>query len=137
MRLRFYPFVPQNYKYDIKDDTLPNVTFAPRGTTITYSIYWVQRLESIWGVNCLEFKLERCIKNGMFEPPHDSYMFVAFNGGPRIYLGKDLTYLQMKYIVVGILPHHRIYCFWVFLIPSTKNAFCVLIFWNLPRKSWC
>lgn len=106
--LRLYPSVPQDSKYVLKDDTLPDGTFVPGGTAITYSIYSVGRLESIWGPDCLEFKPERWIQNGRFEPPQDSYKFVAFNGGPRICLGKDLAYLQMKSIVAAILLRHRI-----------------------------
>eukprot|EP01018_Ginkgo_biloba_P034713 Gb_17157 [translate_table: standard] len=106
--LRLYPSVPQDSKYVLKDDTLPDGTFVPGGSTITYSIYSVGRLESIWGPDCFEFKPERWLQNGTFENPQDAYKFVAFNGGPRICLGKDLAYLQMKSIVAAILLRHRI-----------------------------
>ena len=106
--LRLYPSVPQDLKYVLEDDTLPDGTFVPRGSSISYSIYSVGRMESIWGPDCLQFKPERWIRNGRFEPPRDSFKFVAFNGGPRICLGKDLAYLQMKSIVAGILLRHRI-----------------------------
>ncbi|GLJ42452.1 hypothetical protein SUGI_0879840 [Cryptomeria japonica] len=106
--LRLYPSVPQDSKYVLNDDTLPDGTFVPGGSTITYSIYSVGRLESLWGPDCYEFKPERWIQNGKFELPEDAYKFVSFNGGPRICLGKDLAYLQMKSIVAGILLRHRI-----------------------------
>ncbi|KAK9280694.1 hypothetical protein L1049_014392 [Liquidambar formosana] len=38
----------------------------------------------------------------------DSYKFVAFNAGPRICLGKDLAYLQMKSIAAAVLLRHRL-----------------------------
>lgn len=106
--LRLYPSVPEDSKYVVKDDTLPDGTFVPGGSSITYAIYAVGRMESVWGPDCLEFKPERWMKNGRFEPPQDAYKFLAFNAGPRICLGKDLAYLQMKTIVAGILLRHRI-----------------------------
>lgn len=39
---------------------------------------------------------------------HDSYKFVAFNAGPRICLGKDLAYLQMKSVAAAVLLRHRL-----------------------------
>eukprot|EP00252_Welwitschia_mirabilis_P024417 TRINITY_DN7237_c0_g1_i1.p1 TRINITY_DN7237_c0_g1~~TRINITY_DN7237_c0_g1_i1.p1 ORF type:complete len:516 (-),score=75.30 TRINITY_DN7237_c0_g1_i1:227-1774(-) len=106
--LRLYPSVPQDSKYVLKDDRLPDGTFVPGGSSITYSIYAVGRMQSIWGPDCLEFRPERWIKDGRFEAPTDSYKFIAFNGGPRICLGKDLAYLQMKSIASAILLRHKV-----------------------------
>ncbi|CAB4270017.1 unnamed protein product [Prunus armeniaca] len=39
---------------------------------------------------------------------HDSNKYVAFNAGPRICLGKDLAYLQMKSVVASVLLRHRL-----------------------------
>ncbi|KAM7476432.1 hypothetical protein LguiB_023675 [Lonicera macranthoides] len=39
---------------------------------------------------------------------YDSYRFVAFNAGPRICLGKDLAYLQMRSIAVAVLLRHHL-----------------------------
>lgn len=39
---------------------------------------------------------------------HDCFKFVAFNAGPRICLGKDLAYLQMKSIAAAVLLRHRL-----------------------------
>ncbi|CAN4127350.1 unnamed protein product [Withania somnifera] len=38
----------------------------------------------------------------------DTFRFVAFNAGPRICLGKDLAYLQMKSIAAAVLLRHRL-----------------------------
>ena len=47
-------------------------------------------------MRCLEFCPERWLSaDGTRFEPHDSYRFMAFNAGPRICLGKDLTYLQL------------------------------------------
>ncbi|KAJ7952286.1 putative Cytochrome P450 [Quillaja saponaria] len=107
--LRLYPSVPQDSKHVIKDDVLPNGTFVPAGSAVTYSIYSVGRMKFIWGDDCLEFKPERWLSNDSKKiEVQDSYKFVSFNGGPRICLGKDLAYLQMKSIAAAVLLRHRL-----------------------------
>ncbi|KAJ4826215.1 hypothetical protein Tsubulata_005777 [Turnera subulata] len=108
--LRLYPSVPQDFKYVVSDDVLPDGTFVPAGSTVTYSIYSVGRMKSIWGEDCMEFKPERWLspEGDRFEPPKDGYKFVAFNAGPRTCLGKDLAYLQMKSVASAILLRYRL-----------------------------
>ncbi|XP_010544737.1 PREDICTED: cytochrome P450 86A8 [Tarenaya hassleriana] len=109
--LRLYPSVPEDSKHAVKDDVLPDGTFIPAGSSITYSIYSAGRMRSTWGEDCLEFKPERWISpssdGGRFIN-HDPFRFVAFNAGPRICLGKDLAYLQMKSIAATVLLRHRL-----------------------------
>lgn len=108
--LRLYPSVPQDSKYVVADDVLPDGTVVPAGSAITYSIYSVGRMESIWGKDCVEFRPERWLSadGSRFEPVKDAYRFVAFNGGPRTCLGKDLAYLQMKSIASAVLLRHSV-----------------------------
>jgi fatty acid omega-hydroxylase len=108
--LRLYPSVPQDFKQAVADDVLPDGTMVPAGTTVTYSIYSVGRMETIWGADCLEFKPERWIsvRGDRFEPPKNGFMFMAFNAGPRICLGKDLAYLQMKSVAAAVLLRYRL-----------------------------
>jgi long-chain fatty acid omega-monooxygenase len=115
--LRLYPSVPQDSKYVVADDVLPDGTVVPAGSAITYSIYSVGRMESVWGKDCAEFRPERFLSadGTRFEPPKDAYRFVAFNGGPRTCLGKDLAYLQMKSIASAVLLRHS-----VELVPGHK-----------------
>ena len=115
--LRLYPSVPQDSKYVVEDDVLPDGTVVPAGSAVTYSIYSVGRMESIWGKDCAEFRPERWLSadGTRFEPPKDAYRFVAFNGGPRTCLGKDLAYLQMKSIASAVLLRHS-----VELVPGHK-----------------
>ncbi|KAK1266945.1 Cytochrome P450 86A2 [Acorus gramineus] len=107
--LRLYPSVPEDSKHVMADDVLPDGTFVPAGSSITYSIYSTGRMKGVWGEDCLEFKPERWLSadRKRFEA-HDSFRFVAFNGGPRICLGKDLAYLQMKTIAAAVLLRHRL-----------------------------
>ncbi|GAV76092.1 p450 domain-containing protein [Cephalotus follicularis] len=107
--LRLYPSVPQDSKHVIADDVLPNGTFVPAGSSVTYSIYAVGRMKFIWGEDCLEFRPERWLsEDGKKYETQDQYQFVAFNAGPRICLGKDLAYLQMKSIAAAALLRHRL-----------------------------
>ncbi|XP_058099615.1 cytochrome P450 86A1-like [Magnolia sinica] len=108
--LRLYPSVPEDSKYAVSSDTLPDGTVVPAGSTITYSIYSVGRMKAIWGEDCTDFRPERWISlsGDRFEMPKDGYTFMAFNGGPRTCLGKDLAYLQMKTIASSVLLRHQL-----------------------------
>ncbi|CAN1282395.1 Cytochrome P450 86A1 [Linum perenne] len=98
----------QDFKYVVEDDILPDGTVVPAGSSVTYSIYSVGRMKSIWGEDCLEFKPERWITEDEMETPKDGYKFVAFNAGPRTCLGKDLAYLQMKSVASAVLLRYRL-----------------------------
>ncbi|KAG6575179.1 Cytochrome P450 86A8, partial [Cucurbita argyrosperma subsp. sororia] len=107
--LRLYPSVPEDSKHVVADDILPDGTFVPAGSSVTYSIYSTGRMKSTWGEDCLEFRPERWLTaDGKKFIPYDPYKFVAFNAGPRICLGKDLAYLQMKSIAAAVLLRHRL-----------------------------
>ncbi|CAN0824892.1 Cytochrome P450 86A8 [Linum grandiflorum] len=107
--LRLYPSVPQDSKHVVADDVLPDGTFVPAGSSITYSIYAAGRMRSSWGDDCMEFRPERWLSaSGDKFVPQDPYKFVAFNAGPRICLGKELAYLQMKSVAAAVLLRHRL-----------------------------
>ncbi|XP_057953172.1 cytochrome P450 86A1 [Malania oleifera] len=108
--LRLYPSVPEDFKYVVSDDVLPDGTFVPAGSTVTYSIYSMGRMKAVWGEDCSEFRPERWLSacGDRFEPPKDGYKFVAFNAGPRTCLGKDLAYLQMKSVASAVLLRYRL-----------------------------
>jgi fatty acid omega-hydroxylase len=107
--LRLYPSVPEDSKHVVADDVLPDGTFVPAGSSVTYSIYATGRMRSTWGEDCLEFRPERWLSpDGKRFTMHDSYRFVAFNAGPRICLGKDLAYLQMKSVAAAVLLRHKL-----------------------------
>lgn len=107
--LRLYPSVPEDSKHVVADDMLPDGTFVPAGSSVTYSIYSAGRVQSTWGEDCLEFKPERWLSpDGKKFTMHDHFKFVAFNAGPRICLGKDLAYLQMKSVAAAILLRYRL-----------------------------
>ncbi|XP_028770352.1 cytochrome P450 86A8-like [Neltuma alba] len=107
--LRLYPSVPEDSKHVVADDVLPDGTFVPAGSSVTYSIYSAGRMRTTWGEDCLEFRPERWLSTDETKfTMHDSFRFVAFNAGPRICLGKDLAYLQMKSVAAAVLLRHRL-----------------------------
>ncbi|KAH7864647.1 hypothetical protein Vadar_032135 [Vaccinium darrowii] len=64
--MRLYLPVQFDSKFCQEDDTLPDGTFVKKGTRVTYHPYAMGRMERIWGPDCLEFKPERWLENGVF-----------------------------------------------------------------------
>ncbi|XP_047319607.1 cytochrome P450 86B1 [Impatiens glandulifera] len=106
--LRLYPSVPVDHKEVVEDDVFPDGTVVKKGTKIVYAIYSMGRMEGIWGNDCLEFKPERWLKDGKRFMSESAYKFTAFNGGPRLCLGKDFAYYQMKFVAASILCRYRV-----------------------------
>ncbi|KAE9616424.1 putative alkane 1-monooxygenase [Lupinus albus] len=107
--LRLYPSVPVDHKEVVEDDIFPDGTVLKKGTKVIYAIYAMGRMEAIWGKDCKEFKPERWVRNnnGHFMS-ESAYKFTAFNGGPRLCLGKDFAYYQMKYVAATIIFHYHV-----------------------------
>lgn len=91
----------------IEDDIFPDGTELKRGTKVIYAIYAMGRMEAIWGKDCREFRPERWLRDGRYAS-ESAYKFTAFNGGPRLCLGKDFAYFQMKYVAASIILRYRV-----------------------------
>ncbi|KAJ4759432.1 Cytochrome P450 704C1 [Rhynchospora pubera] len=101
--LRLYPAVPQDAKYCFSDDTLPDGFDIKKGDTIDYQPFPMGRMKFLWGDDAEEFKPERWLdKNGLFVP-QSPFKFTAFQAGPRICLGKEFAYRQMKIFAATLL----------------------------------
>lgn len=100
--LRLYSPVPIDSKVCCNDDRLPDGTCIGKGWLISYHAYAMRRLESIWGKNCYEFLPERWLENGIFRS-ENAYRFPVFHAGPRMCIGKDMAYFQMKSIVASVI----------------------------------
>ncbi|KAK8934879.1 Cytochrome P450 86B1 [Platanthera zijinensis] len=105
--LRLYPSVPVDHKEVIQDEIFPDGTVLKKGTKLLYAIYSMGRMESIWGKDCREYKPERWLRDDRFMS-ESAYKFAAFNGGPRLCLGKDFAYYQMKFVAANILRRYRV-----------------------------
>ncbi|KAK6146577.1 hypothetical protein DH2020_020446 [Rehmannia glutinosa] len=106
--LRLYPSVPVDHKEVVEDDEFPDGTKLKKGTKVVYAIYAMGRMESIWGKDCREFKPERWLRDHRRFMSESAYKFTAFNGGPRLCLGKDFAYYQMKFVASSILYRYRV-----------------------------
>ncbi|KAL1543453.1 cytochrome P450 704C1 [Salvia divinorum] len=104
--LRLYPAVPVDGRCAETDDTLPDGYRLKRGDGVYYIAYAMGRMQYIWGDDAEEFKPERWLKNGVFQP-ESPFKFVAFNAGPRTCLGKDFAYRQMKIVSAALLGFFR------------------------------
>ncbi|XP_066378972.1 cytochrome P450 86B1-like [Miscanthus floridulus] len=106
--LRLYPSVPVDHKEVVEDEVFPDGTVLKKGTKVIYAMYSMGRMESIWGDDCREYKPERWLRDGRFMS-ESAYKFTAFNGGPRLCLGKDFAYYQMKFAAASILHRYRVH----------------------------
>ncbi|KAB2623995.1 cytochrome P450 86B1-like [Pyrus ussuriensis x Pyrus communis] len=107
--LRLYPSVPLDHKEVVEDDVFPDGTILKKGTKVIYAMYSMGRMEAIWGKDCREYKPERWLRSsdGRFMS-ESAYKFTAFNGGPRLCLGKDFAYYQMKFVAASIIYRYRV-----------------------------
>ncbi len=102
--LRLYPLVPFDAKMAVKDNVLLDGTWIPKMSYVGYHPYAMRRMEQLWGVDCLEFKPERWLKDRVFVP-ENPYNFFVFQLRPRVCLGKDFAMLQMKLVAARLLTH--------------------------------
>ncbi|CAL4908969.1 unnamed protein product [Urochloa decumbens] len=102
--MRLYPPVPVNSQSCAADDTLPDGTHVGAGWSVTYSAFAMGRLAAIWGEDCAEYKPERWLgENGAFQQPKSPFQYTVFHAGPRICLGKEMAYVEMKSVVASVL----------------------------------
>ncbi|XP_058768221.1 cytochrome P450 94A2-like [Vicia villosa] len=110
--MRLYPPVPLDPKEAAYDDVLPDGTVIKKGWRVMYHVYAMGRSEKIWGPDWAEFRPERWLRRdedgklsfvGM-----DPYAYPVFQAGPRVCLGKEMAFLQMKRVVAGVLREFRV-----------------------------
>lgn len=124
--LRLYPPLPLDTKFAVKEDVLPDGTHIPKGSIVAYAPYAMGRMEQLWGSDCLEFKPERWLQNGVFVP-QCPYKYAVFQAGPRICLGKELALLQIKLVTAGLIN-----CFDFYVPEDFKPTYEVSLL--LPMK---
>ncbi|CDP06233.1 unnamed protein product [Coffea canephora] len=105
--MRLYPPVPIDTRACLGDDVLPEGTFIAKSWFISYHTYAMGRMESIWGKDCYDFKPERWLENGIYKQ-ENPFKFPIFHAGPRMCIGKDMAYIQMKSIAACVLERFGI-----------------------------
>ncbi|WOL03189.1 Cytochrome P450 [Canna indica] len=102
--MRLYPPVPFSSLTCLSDDVLPDGTAVKKGWFVSYTPYAMARMEAVWGVDCGEYKPERWLEagTGAFRP-ESPFKYPVFHGGPRMCLGKEMAYIQMKSVAACVL----------------------------------
>ncbi|XP_062115962.1 cytochrome P450 94B3-like [Humulus lupulus] len=113
--MRLYPPVSWDSKHAANDDVLPDGTVVRRGDRVTFFPYGMGRIEELWGKDCLEFKPDRWLDepsggeiNGHVLKAVSPFKFPVFQAGPRVCLGKEMAFTQMKYVVASVLNRFEI-----------------------------
>nr|GMD83377.1 cytochrome P450 94C1-like [Ipomoea batatas] len=105
--MRLFPPIQFDSKFCLEDDVLPDGTVVKKGTRVTYHPYAMGRMEEIWGEDCLEFKPERWLNNGVFFQ-ENPFKYPVFQGGLRVCLGKEMAVLEVRTVVLSLLRRFRI-----------------------------
>ncbi|KAK6141009.1 hypothetical protein DH2020_025247 [Rehmannia glutinosa] len=114
--LRLYPAVPVDAKFCLSDGTMPDGFSVKKGDMVSYQPYAMGRMRFIWGDDAQDFKPERWIdENGCFRQ-ESPFKFTAFQAGPRICLGKEFAYRQMKIFSAVLLR------FFIFKLSDEKQT---------------
>ena len=115
--LRLYPSVPVDVKHIMEVDVLLDGNCVKKGHRLTYSMYSMGRMQSIWGPDCTSFRPKRWLSKDGTSCRQDisPFQYLAFNAGPRTCLGKDMAYFLMKAVASMLLLHFK-----VKLVPGHK-----------------
>ncbi|KAL5217470.1 hypothetical protein ABZP36_018154 [Zizania latifolia] len=107
--MRLYPPVPVDSMQAQADDVLPDGTAVGAGWFVAYNTYAMGRMEAVWGEDAAEFRPERWLDpvDGTFRPD-SPFRYVVFHGGPRLCLGKEMAYIQMKSIIACVLQEFEL-----------------------------
>ncbi|QCD96645.1 Cytochrome P450 [Vigna unguiculata] len=110
--MRLYPPVAWDSKHASGDDVLPDGTLVKAGDRVTYFPYGMGRMEALWGKDCFEFRPDRWFlepgnSEGIMLNEVSPFLFPVFQAGPRVCLGKEMAFIQMKYVVASILSRFK------------------------------
>ncbi|KAL8252165.1 hypothetical protein R6Q59_035858 [Mikania micrantha] len=106
--MRLYPPVVWDSKHAKEDDMLPDGTPVYKGNRVMYFPYGMGRMEELWGKDCLEFKPDRWFVEPGRLKLESPYKFPIFQAGPRVCLGKDMAFMQMKYVMASVLSRFEL-----------------------------
>ncbi|KAJ3680063.1 hypothetical protein LUZ60_016341 [Juncus effusus] len=101
--LRLYPAVPFDVKCCFSDDTFPDGYDIKKGDLVNFQPFVMGRMKFLWGDDADEFRPERWLNSEGLFVPESSFKFTAFQAGPRICLGKEFAYRQMKIVAATLL----------------------------------
>jgi len=100
--LRLHPPVPLDIKVAEQADVLPSGESVAAGEFVGYVPYAMARQESIYEA-ADNFDPKRWLDEKERIKPVNQFKFPVFQAGPRICLGINMAYLEVKMMVVMIL----------------------------------
>ncbi|XP_065857441.1 cytochrome P450 CYP94D108-like [Euphorbia lathyris] len=106
--MRLYPPVPVDTRACKNEDVFPDGTFIGKNWFVAYHMYAMGRMERLWGESCCEYLPERWLDDDGVCRQESPFKFPVFNAGPRICLGKDMAYIQMKSIAAAVIERFHI-----------------------------
>ncbi|XP_042394852.1 cytochrome P450 94B3-like [Zingiber officinale] len=106
--MRLYPPVVWDSKHAAADDELPDGTRVRKGDRVTYCPYGMGRMEALWGKTWAEFDHQRWLTTTAEVVRESPYKFAVFQAGPRLCLGKEMAFVQMKYVAAAVLREFKL-----------------------------
>eukprot|EP00656_Telonema_subtile_P034858 TRINITY_DN38881_c0_g1_i2.p1 TRINITY_DN38881_c0_g1~~TRINITY_DN38881_c0_g1_i2.p1 ORF type:complete len:521 (-),score=115.10 TRINITY_DN38881_c0_g1_i2:153-1715(-) len=100
--LRLHPSVPIEIKFAVDDDTLPDGTRVNGSDVLIFSPYAMGRDARHWKDPEM-FEPSRWLTDTGSFSDASAFVFPAFNCGPRICLGKNLAYMEVKLLTTKLL----------------------------------
>ncbi|KAF8985719.1 cytochrome P450 [Cyathus striatus] len=108
--LRLLPSVPFNVREARASTTWPSSdpnekpVYIPAGASVPYSVMMMHTRKDLWGPDAEEFDPERFLDDRLkkYLLPNP-FIFLPFNGGPRICIGQQFAYNQISYLLIRIL----------------------------------
>ncbi|KAK7357405.1 hypothetical protein VNO80_16690 [Phaseolus coccineus] len=104
--LRLHPAVPVQGKFCFSDDTLPDGFSVRKGDLVSFQPYVMGRMKFLWGEDAEKFRPERWLDENGILKKESPFKFTAFHAGPRICVGKEFAYRQMKIYSSLLLGTH-------------------------------
>lgn len=86
---------------------MPDGHAVKKGDMVNYQPYPMGRMKFLWGDDAEEFKPERWLDDSGMFVAESPFKFTAFQAGPRICLGKEFAYRQMKIVSAVLLYFFR------------------------------
>ncbi|KAF7331544.1 hypothetical protein MKEN_00033500 [Mycena kentingensis (nom. inval.)] len=110
--LRLYPPVPIDSRASKKATIWPatkpgeKALYVPARTRCRYSVFVMHRRTDLWGPDALEFDPDRFLDERVrkYLTPNP-FIFLPFNGGPRICLGQQFAYHEASFFLVRLLQN--------------------------------
>ena len=90
--LRLHSPAPDNFRFSIQDDVLPDGTPVPAKSLVMFSAYSINHSDIVWGDDADTFNPDRFVKR----PEPSPMQFPTFNAGPRLCPGKPLALMELK-----------------------------------------